>query len=33
MVALILAALTGKSFAAFGTGKAPRLRSPAEHTV
>ena len=33
MVALVLAALTGKSAAAFGRNKVPRLRSPAEHTV
>jgi hypothetical protein len=33
MVALVLAALTGKSVAAFGKEKAPRLRSPAQHTV
>src|SRR5437667_4304352 len=33
MVALVLAALTGKSFAAFGQSKAPSLRSPAEHTA
>jgi AcrR family transcriptional regulator len=33
MVALVLAALTGKSAAAFGRNKVPRLRSPAEHTA
>jgi len=33
MVALVLAALTGKSVAAFGRNKAARLRSPAEHTA
>jgi len=33
MVALVLAALTGKSFAAFGQNKAARLRSPAPHPV
>jgi hypothetical protein len=30
IVALVLAALTGKSFAAFGRGKAARVRSPAQ---
>jgi hypothetical protein len=29
MVALVLAALTGKSAAAFGRGKTPKLRVPA----
>jgi hypothetical protein len=33
MVALVLAALTGKSAAAFGKNKAQRLGSPAHHTV
>ena len=33
MVALVLAALTGKSAAAFGRNKTLRLRSPAQHTV
>jgi len=33
MVALVLAALTGKSVAAFGRNTAARLRSPAEHTA
>jgi AcrR family transcriptional regulator len=33
MVALVLAALTGKSPAAFGTSKALKLRSPAHHTI
>jgi hypothetical protein len=32
MIALVLAALTGKSLAAFGK-KAPRLSAPAHHTV
>src|SRR6476660_6220255 len=30
MVGLVLAALTGKSFAAFGTKRAPRVRAPAQ---
>jgi hypothetical protein len=33
MVALVLAALTGKSAAAFGKDKPPNLRAPAHHTV
>jgi len=33
MVALVLAALTGKSAAAFGKSKAPRLRVAAHPTV
>jgi hypothetical protein len=33
MVALVLAALTGKSFAAFGKDKAPKLPAPAEQPV
>ena len=33
MVALVLAALTGKSAAAFGTDKPPNLRAPAHRTV
>jgi hypothetical protein len=33
MVALVLAALTGKSAAAFGKHKMPKLRTPAHHTV
>jgi hypothetical protein len=33
MVALVLAALTGKSSAVFGRNKAPRLRAAAHHTV
>jgi hypothetical protein len=33
MVALVLAALTGKSTADFGKIKPPGLRSPAHHTV
>ena len=33
MVALVLAALTGKSTAAFGENKPVKLRSPAHHTA
>ncbi len=33
MVALVLAALTGKSFATFGKNRAPKLAAPAHHTV
>jgi Tetracyclin repressor-like, C-terminal domain len=33
MIALVLAALTGKSTAAFGKNKAPRLRAPARQTA
>ncbi len=33
MVALVLAALTGKSAAAFAKNKTPKLRTPAHHTV
>ena len=33
MVALVLAALTGKSFASFGSGKVRRVRAPAQQTV
>jgi AcrR family transcriptional regulator len=33
MIALVLAALTGKSVAAFGKKKAPKLRAAAHHTV
>jgi hypothetical protein len=33
MVALVLAALTGKSFATFGKSKAPKLPEPVHHTV
>jgi hypothetical protein len=33
MVALVLAARTGKSFAAFGKDQAPKLPAPAHHTV
>src|SRR5437899_4181316 len=33
MVALVLAALTGTSSASFGKVKAPRVRTPAHHTV
>src|SRR5207248_6441778 len=33
MVALVLAALTGKSFASFGSGKVRRVRAPAPQTV
>jgi hypothetical protein len=33
MVALVLAALTGKSTAAFGKNKTPKLRAAAHHTA
>ena len=33
MVALVLAALTGKSFASFGRGKPPRVRAPAHSSA
>ncbi len=33
MVALVLAALTGKSFAAFGKNKTPKFAAPVHHTV
>ena len=33
MVSLVLAALTGKTTASFGKVKAPRVRTPAHHTV
>jgi hypothetical protein len=33
MVSLVLAASTGKSFAAFAKGKAPKIPAPAEPAV
>jgi hypothetical protein len=33
MIALVLAALTGKSVAAFGKHKAPKVRAPVHHTA